>query len=83
MGKIMKVREKLILYTHPNCDYSPMKKNELDDDGIDYDEIDLSLLPQYWIEVEKICKGGRIIPILINVDGSPEIGYQGIGSDFS
>ena len=25
----MKVREKLILYTHPNCDYSPMKKDEL------------------------------------------------------
>ncbi|HJN58872.1 MAG TPA: glutaredoxin domain-containing protein [Dehalococcoidia bacterium] len=73
----------MILYTHPNCDYSPMKKNELDDDGIDYDEIDLSLLPQYWIEIEKICKGVRITPILINVDGSPEIGYQGIGSDFS
>ena len=29
----MKVREKLILYTHPNCDYSPMKKDELNDDG--------------------------------------------------
>ena len=38
----MKVREKLILYTHPNCDYSPMKKDELNDDGIDYDRAAVS-----------------------------------------
>ena len=80
----MIVRErKIILYTHPDCDYSPMKKNELDYNGIDYEEIDLSLLPEFWKEVEKICNGGRITPILIDVDGSSEIGYQGIGSDFS
>ena len=80
----MIVRErKIILYTHSDCDYSSMKKNELNCYGIEYEEIDLFLLPEFWIEVEKICKGGRITPILIDVDGSSEVGYQGIGSDFS
>ena len=44
--------EKPLLYTHPTCSYSDALKEELDALETEYDEIDLSLHPEEWANLE-------------------------------
>jgi glutaredoxin len=74
-------QEKALVYTHPECGYCPMVKEDLIKAGIDYEEIDLSRKPEAWADVEKVS-GGRTVPVLVNIDGSIEVGYHGIGCAF-
>ena len=48
-----------ILYSHPECDFSNMLKEELDDEGVKYIEIDMSVHEDRWPEVEKLTGGDR------------------------
>ena len=67
-----------ILYTHPDCTYSSALKAELDEAGTAYREIDLSLDPSHWGEVERLADGERITPVLVEGD-TVTIGFHGIG----
>lgn len=70
--------DNLIIYTHPECDYSGSLKKELDSLGAGYDEIDLSLHPEAWAELEKLTGGERITPV--SVEGElVTIGFHGVG----
>jgi glutaredoxin len=73
--------EKPIVYTHPECGYCPMVKQDLIAAGTEYEEIDLSRHPEAWADVERVS-GGRTVPVLVNADGSVEVGYHGIGCAF-
>ena len=68
----------LVLYTHPDCAYSDALKAELNAEGTQYKEIDLSLKPEAWSEVEKLADGERITPVLVNGD-SVSVGFHGVG----
>ena len=67
-----------ILYSHPECDFSNMLKEELDEEGVNYTEIDMSLHEDKWAELEKLTGGDRTTPVLIR-NGEVEVGYHGIG----
>ncbi len=67
-----------ILYTHPDCTYSAAKKAELDEEGVDYQQVDLALEPDRWAELEELTGGERITPVYIG-PASLEIGYHGVG----
>ena len=69
---------KLIVYTRPDCSYSDALKWDLDADGVDYTEIDLSVYPEHVPEVERITGGERITPVMVEGD-FVAVGYKGIG----
>ena len=77
----VKPREKSLVYSHPECGYCPMLVEQLTEQGREFDEIDLATSPEAWTEVERIS-GGRTVPVLINEDGSIEVGFHGIGCAF-
>ena len=68
----------LIVYTRPGCSYSDALKFDLDTDGVEYREIDLSLSPEYVPEVERLTGGERITPVMVEGD-FVVVGYRGIG----
>ena len=68
----------LIVYTRPDCSYSDALKFDLDTDGVEYREIDLSLNPEHVPEVERLTGGERITPVMVEGD-FVVVGYRGIG----
>jgi glutaredoxin len=67
-----------ILYSHPECDFSNMLREELDGEGTAYVEVNLADHPDRWAEVEKLTGGSRTTPVLVR-NGSVEVGFHGIG----
>ena len=68
----------LVIYTHPDCEYSSALKAELDEAGAEYEEIDLSLHPEEWARVEELAGGERITPV--TVEGKlVTVGFNGLG----
>ena len=68
----------LIVYTHPDCSYSTALKQELIEQGTDFQEIDLALLPDQWANLEGLTGGERITPVSVEGD-LVTVGYHGIG----
>jgi mycoredoxin len=66
------------LYTHPECGYSDALKEELNDAGTAYDEIDLSVRPEAWADLEKLTGGERVTPVLVEGD-AVSVGFHGVG----
>ena len=75
-------RNMAVIYTHPTCGYCDMLKSDLQQKGVEYEDIDLSKQPELWVEVERLSGGDRITPVLVTVDGDVEIGYKGIGCNY-
>lgn len=72
------MKSKLVVYTHPGCSYSDALKEELDQSGAQYEEIDLALNPEEWATVEGLSGGERITPVLVEGD-FVSVGFQGVG----
>jgi len=70
--------DSVVLYTHPDCTYSAALKDELDEAGTVYTEIDLSLRPEAWADVEKLADGERITPVLVEGE-LVSVGFHGVG----
>ena len=68
----------LTVYTHPECSYSDALKEELDQSGAQYDEIDLALHPEEWTTVEGLSGGERITPVMVEGD-FVSVGFHGVG----
>lgn len=75
-------RDLAVVYTHPTCGYCDMLKSDLQQKGIEYEEIDVSKQPDFWSEVERLSGGDRITPVLVTAEGDVEIGYKGIGCNY-
>ena len=71
------------MYSHPTCGYCDLKREELIEKKLEFEEIDVSKTPEKWKEVEKLSGGDRITPVLVNPDGSVEIGFRGIGCNYN
>ena len=68
----------IVLYTHPDCSFSDALKDELDTAGTAYDEINLALRPDAWLDLEKLTGGERITPVMVE-DGEVSVGFHGVG----
>ena len=68
----------LTVYTRPDCSYSDALKWDLDADGVEYTEIDLSVHPEHVPDVERLTGGERITPVMVEGD-FVAVGYKGIG----
>ena len=67
-----------VIYTHPDCTYSAAARDELDQAGIKYQEIDLSLNPEAWEELERLTGGERTTPVIVEGD-LVTVGFHGVG----
>ena len=68
----------LLVYTHPDCEYSAALKEELDAAGAAYHEVDLALNPDAWVKLEELTGGERITPVA--VEGKlVTVGFHGVG----
>ena len=68
----------ITVYSTLGCGYTDMLKEQLDRDGIEYEEVNLSLHPERWPEVLPHTDGQRISPVMIDGD-EVTIGFNGIG----
>ncbi len=71
------------VYSHPECGYCTLLTEDFDSKGIEYTEIDLSKQPELWPVVEGLTGGDRITPVTVMADGEVQVGYNGIGCNFS
>ncbi len=72
------VESAIVVYTHPDCDYSRVLKKDLDEAGVTYREIDISIVPGAMQELQRLTGGERITPVMVE-DGNVIIGYNGVG----
>ncbi len=68
----------IIVYTHPECTFSDALKDELDEEGKEYEEINLALLPDKWLELENLTGGERITPVMVENE-VVSVGFHGVG----
>ena len=66
------------VYSTVGCGYTDMLKAQLDQDGVEYEEVNLSLNPDRWPEVLPHTGGERISPVMIDGD-EVTVGFNGIG----
>ena len=67
----------VLIYTHPDCGFSTSARDDLIRNGIPYREIDLSVNPDAWKDVEKLTGGQRSTPVIVDGD-NVTIGFNGI-----
>ena len=68
----------ITLYTHPECNYSDVQREEYLRDGVEFTEIDVTLHPEAIPELEKLTGGERITPVVVDGD-TVIVGYHGVG----
>ena len=68
----------LVVYTHPECSYSDALKDELNEAGTEFEEIDLGLHPEKWAALESLTDGERITPVSVD-GGLVTVGFHGVG----
>jgi glutaredoxin len=66
------------MYTHPDCSYSDDARNEFLQNDIPFREIDLSVTPEAWEEVERLTGGERITPVIVEGE-LVTVGFHGVG----
>ena len=72
------LEETIVIYTHPDCGYSTTAKNELLQLDIPFREVDLSVTPEAWQEVERLTGGQRITPVVVEGE-LVTVGFNGVG----
>jgi glutaredoxin-like protein NrdH len=71
----------IVIYTHPDCQGCDMVMDDLDRQGVSYQQIDVTTTPGAVEELLKLTDGLRVTPVV--VDGERvSIGYRGIGCSF-
>ena len=54
------MNDTIFLYTRTDCTYSDALKSDLNDQSIDFEEIDLSINPEKIPDLDKLTGGERI-----------------------
>ncbi len=68
----------IVMYTHPDCNYSDTQRDEFVKNGVDFTEIDVTLHPEAIDDLVKLTGGERITPVVVEGD-TITVGYHGIG----
>ena len=74
----MAIDAALLVYTRPDCTYSDALLHDLDNDGVEYKQIDLEMHPELVSELERLTGGERVTPVMVEGD-LVIVGYHGIG----
>ncbi len=68
----------ILLYTHPDCNYSDAQRADFVKDGVQFTEIDISVYTDRIEELVKLTGGERITPVMVEGD-KVSVGYYGVG----
>ena len=68
----------IIIYTHPDCNYSDAQRADFLKEGVNFVEIDVSRQPEMIAELERLTGGERITPVVVEGD-KVTVGYHGVG----
>lgn len=68
----------IVIYTHPDCNFSTEAVTSMTADGIAFKEIDISKVFGAFKELEKLTNGERITPVIVE-NGQVTIGWNGFG----
>ncbi len=68
----------IVLYTHPDCNYSDAQRADYVKDGVNFFEIDVTVHPDKIPELERLTGGERITPVIVEGD-KVTVGYHGVG----
>ena len=68
----------IILYTHPDCNYSDAQRDDYQKQGVAFHEIDLTVHPEAVPELERLTGGERITPVVVEGE-TVTVGYHGVG----
>jgi mycoredoxin len=60
------------LYTTPWCGYCHRLRRQLDQEGIEYDVVDIEQHPEAAAIVEGANGGNRTVPTLVHTDGTSQ-----------
>lgn len=71
-----KSQQKVIIYTKPGCPYCAAAKKDMDERGIEYEEISIENNPTALGEVMRFSDGKGIVPVLI-VGEEVKVGFGG------
>jgi glutaredoxin len=66
-----------IIYTKPGCPYCAAAKQELEERGVVYDEIDVYTSPGAREQLAEITGGMNVVPVIIEEDGAVRIAAGG------
>ncbi len=72
------MQETIVIYTHPDCGYSASARDVLLQSEVPFREVDLSVTPEAWQEVERLTGGQRITPVMVE-GGLVTVGFGGVG----
>ena len=50
----------VVIYTHPDCEYSAAAREEMNKNDIRYREIDISVVPGAVEDLERLTGGGEV-----------------------
>lgn len=64
------MRDQFTMYSTPWCGYCHRLKSQLDREGIDFTEVDISQQPDAAHIVERVNNGNQTVPTLVFGDGS-------------
>ena len=68
----------ILLYTHPDCNYSDAQRADFVKDGVEFTEVDISVYPDRIDELVALTGGERITPVIVEGD-KVSVGYYGVG----
>ena len=68
----------ILLYTHPDCNYSDAQRADYVRDGVEFIEIDISVQTDRIDELVALTGGERITPVIVEGD-KVSVGYYGVG----
>lgn len=60
------------MYTTPWCGYCFRLKRQLDQEGLEYDVVDIEQEPEAALVVERVNDGNQTVPTLVYSDGSAQ-----------
>ena len=68
----------IVMYTHPDCNYSDAQRADFVKEGVAFAEIDVTKEPDKIPELEALTGGERITPVVVKGD-EVMVGYHGVG----
>lgn len=71
-----KSQQKVTIYTKAGCPYCAAAKQDLEERGIEYEEISIENNPAALAAVMRFTDGQGIVPVLV-IDGEVKVGYGG------
>jgi glutaredoxin len=67
----------VVIYTKPGCPYCAAAKNELTAQGVEFDEVDVTVVPGAMSKLAELTLGSMLVPVIVEADGNVMVAVGG------